>query len=203
MKNCGKVNKDGVGDGFQRNLEYMKVKKMKRRKVRLNKRSIMVNNLPQVARRRLRNEKFFPSFTARNTFCKSRFRPEYSTRINGIPYSVRYQIVNNYQIYFPLFLIQIFSEKSVLSKIIDGRETEISEYPWMVSLQLSGNHFCGGALISNSYVITAAHCMEFGNVSDFLSRLTVSLGDHDITDTSETRNFVRHVDQVSYESQTV
>ena len=90
-----------------------------------------------------------------------------------------------------------FSEKSVLSKIIDGRETEISEYPWMVSLQLSGNHFCGGALISNSWVITAAHCMEFGNVSDFLSRLTVSLGDHDITDSTETKNVVRHVDQVS------
>ena len=112
-----------------------------------------------------------------------------------------WSIVNlwlNFKIILHFFLSNFPSEKSVLSKIIDGRETEISEYPWMVSLQLSGNHFCGGALISNSYVITAAHCMEFGNVSDFLSRLTVSLGDHDITDTSETRNVVRHVDQVSY-----
>ena len=71
-----------------------------------------------------------------------------------------------------------------------------SEYPWMVSLQLSGNHFCGGSLISNLWILTAAHCMEFGNVRDFLSRLTISLSDHDITDTTDTVNLNRHVKEV-------
>lgn len=35
--------------------------------------------------------------------------------------------------------------------------------PWMVSLQSAGgSHFCGGTLIANNRVLTAAHCVEGG-----------------------------------------
>ena len=36
----------------------------------------------------MRSETFFPSFSARSTFCKSKFRQDEST-INGIPYNIR------------------------------------------------------------------------------------------------------------------
>ena len=78
MSNCGKANKNGANgfqritnNEFQRNakMDLVKVKKIKKRKKfrKIQRRSIPTN-LPQVARKKLRNEKFFPSFTARYHF---------------------------------------------------------------------------------------------------------------------------------------
>lgn len=101
-------------------MEYVSKRKKKikkRKKSRIQRRSPNIIPWEEVARKKMRSETFFPSFSARNTFCKSKFRQDEST-INGIPYNIR--------------------DKSILLKIIDGTETEVSEYPWMASLQLSG-----------------------------------------------------------------
>ena len=37
------------------------------------------------------------------------------------------------------------------------------------------------SLITSDVVLTAAHCMEFGAERNFLQRIVVKLGDHDIT----------------------
>lgn len=44
-------------------------------------------------------------------------------------------------------------------RIIGGKETSIESYPWQVSLQSDGSHFCGGVLFNEKIVITAAHCL--------------------------------------------
>uniref|UniRef100_A0A7N5JUX8 Chymotrypsinogen B n=1 Tax=Ailuropoda melanoleuca TaxID=9646 RepID=A0A7N5JUX8_AILME len=50
-------------------------------------------------------------------------------------------------------------ELSGLSRIINGEDAVSSSWPWQVSLQTgSGFHFCGGSLISQHWVVTAAHC---------------------------------------------
>jgi len=48
------------------------------------------------------------------------------------------------------------------NRIINGVEVDPpGKYPWMVSLQSSyGNHFCGGVLIDQQWVLTAAHCLQ-------------------------------------------
>lgn len=48
--------------------------------------------------------------------------------------------------------------------------------------------------------MTAAHCLEFGNVPDFLQRLTVSIGDHDLSVTSETKSYLRHAKKIVFPS---
>ncbi|XP_018020146.1 uncharacterized protein LOC108676568 [Hyalella azteca] len=46
-------------------------------------------------------------------------------------------------------------------KIVGGDVTKISEFPWMVGLASSKTNFvfCGGSLITDRHVITAAHCV--------------------------------------------
>uniref|UniRef100_A0A4W3KHV2 chymotrypsin n=1 Tax=Callorhinchus milii TaxID=7868 RepID=A0A4W3KHV2_CALMI len=45
------------------------------------------------------------------------------------------------------------------SRIVNGEEAVPGSWPWQVSFQdYSGWHFCGGSLINENWVVTAAHC---------------------------------------------
>merc|ERR1711953_381858 len=48
------------------------------------------------------------------------------------------------------------------SKIIGGSEAPKHEFPWQISLRNLGSHICGGSIINENQVITAAHCVEGG-----------------------------------------
>uniref|UniRef100_A0A671SII9 Complement factor D-like n=1 Tax=Sinocyclocheilus anshuiensis TaxID=1608454 RepID=A0A671SII9_9TELE len=45
-----------------------------------------------------------------------------------------------------------------LTFTVNGREAKPHSRPYMVSIQISGQHDCGGFLISDQWVLTAAHC---------------------------------------------
>ncbi|MGB0846255.1 MAG: trypsin-like serine protease [Thiolinea sp.] len=49
---------------------------------------------------------------------------------------------------------------ALTTRIIGGTEAQSGSYPWMVSLQGRGQHFCGASMVARDWVLTAAHCVE-------------------------------------------
>lgn len=43
-------------------------------------------------------------------------------------------------------------------RVVGGTAVDISLAPFIASLQQYSQHFCGGAIVSATYVVTAAHC---------------------------------------------
>ncbi|XP_009468730.1 PREDICTED: chymotrypsin-like protease CTRL-1 [Nipponia nippon] len=65
-------------------------------------------------------------------------------------------------------------------RIINGQNAVAGSWPWQVSLQTRfGSHFCGGSLINENWVVTAAHC-EFNPYSH-----VVVLGEYDLSSNRE------------------
>ncbi|KAJ8918100.1 hypothetical protein NQ315_011557 [Exocentrus adspersus] len=48
----------------------------------------------------------------------------------------------------------------VLPRVIGGEEVTPNSRPFQVALIIDGSHFCGGSLISRTFILTAAHCIE-------------------------------------------
>ncbi|XP_027626419.1 chymotrypsin-like elastase family member 2A [Tupaia chinensis] len=51
-----------------------------------------------------------------------------------------------------------------LSRVVGGEDASPNSWPWQVSLQYSSSgtwrHTCGGSLVANNWVLTAAHCIS-------------------------------------------
>ncbi|XP_058616102.1 granzyme B(G,H)-like [Onychostoma macrolepis] len=63
--------------------------------------------------------------------------------------------------------------------IVNGQEATPHSRPYMVSLQEDKEHVCGGFLISDEFVLTAAHCR------DKKKKLTVVVGAHNLKNENE------------------
>lgn len=68
-----------------------------------------------------------------------------------------------------------------VERIVGGVNVPNDERPWMTSIQYDNGHFCGGSLISDHWVLTAAHCVEDITGSN-INQLTVRA---DFTDLSK------------------
>ncbi|RXN38744.1 granzyme B(G,H)-like protein [Labeo rohita] len=63
--------------------------------------------------------------------------------------------------------------------IVNGKEAKPHSRPYMVSVQVKEQHICGGFLISDRFIMTAAHCRKKAQ------GLTVVLGAHNLQNKNE------------------
>ncbi|XP_054158144.1 venom peptide isomerase heavy chain-like [Oppia nitens] len=94
--------------------------------------------------------------------------------------------------------------KFLETKIVGGGVVNINNYPWQVSLQRRTTygfyHFCGASLIHPQYILTAAHCLQWGVRHsrlrpDARERLRVLAGVESASDVSKGL-FMRVVDAI-------
>ena len=52
------------------------------------------------------------------------------------------------------------------ARIVNGVITTPGSYPWTVGIQFGDKLYCGGSIISNRFIVTAAHCVK-GYKPDF------------------------------------
>ncbi|KAJ8954472.1 hypothetical protein NQ314_007078 [Rhamnusium bicolor] len=59
--------------------------------------------------------------------------------------------------------VNISKMNEIGARIIGGKEADPNSVPYMAAVLVNGNVFCGGSLITRSWVLTAAHCTEEGS----------------------------------------
>jgi len=77
------------------------------------------------------------------------------------------------------------AQRSIRStRIVGGQEAEVNEWPWMAAVMIlseTSNVFCGGSIISDEWILTAAHCFKDKNAAD----MQVLLAEHNVKDNEQ------------------
>ncbi|XP_055626194.1 chymotrypsin-1-like [Toxorhynchites rutilus septentrionalis] len=78
-----------------------------------------------------------------------------SVSVEGIAICLMFTLVVN----ITAQLVQL--DDNYVNRVVGGHEAANGSAPHQVSLQLKGfGHICGGAIISNRWILTAAHCVD-------------------------------------------
>ncbi|XP_049708753.1 serine protease 48 [Elephas maximus indicus] len=55
--------------------------------------------------------------------------------------------------------ISVCGRPTYRSRIVGGQDAVEGHWPWQVSLRFGQTHICGGSLIAEKWILTAAHCL--------------------------------------------
>ncbi|MGO2341292.1 S1 family peptidase [Vibrio litoralis] len=74
---------------------------------------------------------------------------------------------------------EVMANTAITPYIINGNTTSTTSYPYMGMLITDVSRFCGGTLLNEQYVLTAAHCLYTDNPSKF-KNLAVAFNVNDV-----------------------
>ncbi|XP_023554855.1 coagulation factor IX isoform X2 [Octodon degus] len=82
-----------------------------------------------------------------------------------------------------------------LTRVVGGENAKPGQFPWQVLLKSDTEAFCGGSIINEKWVVTAAHCIHPG------IKIEVVAGEYNIEkkeDTEQRRNVIQIIPHHSY-----
>lgn len=76
-----------------------------------------------------------------------------------------------------LILVACLASLAASQRIVGGEEAEPHEFPWQISLRRASDnfHFCGGSVLDENTVVTAAHCTVIWDSPD---EVVIVAGEH-------------------------
>ncbi|XP_058514595.1 coagulation factor IX isoform X2 [Ochotona princeps] len=81
------------------------------------------------------------------------------------------------------------------TRVVGGENAKPGQFPWQVLLNGKIEAFCGGSIVNEKWIVTAAHCVEPGD------NITVVAGEYNIQEsenTEQTRNVIRIIPHHNY-----
>ncbi|CAH2248074.1 serine protease 56 [Pelobates cultripes] len=72
----------------------------------------------------------------------------------------------------------IRNSTEISGRIVGGSATSQESWPWLVNIRLNGELMCGGVLLGDVWVLTAAHCFA-GDINEL--HWTVVIGQYDLS----------------------
>lgn len=113
-------------------------------------------------------------------------------------------MIKNFNFLFQLILI-LFSSNVDGEDVIGGSPIAIGQVPWQVSIETGGpgnwHHHCGGVIIDDEYILTAAHCTYSApGVPYFPSQMRIRVGTQSINGGGVIRNVTEIIHYNCYQS---
>lgn len=92
-----------------------------------------------------------------------------------------------------MFVFVVYPPDAASMRIVGGEDAKVGDAPYQCSLQLSSINFhtCGCSIISDQYILTAAHCVRGRNANE----LDILVGTNDLDNGGtyyKAESFVRH-----------
>ena len=77
---------------------------------------------------------------------------------SSIPLAMK---IKKYELYFrtPKPQVTLYDQMKAFFYIVHGNEAVMHEFPFMAALMNRNRQFCGGSLIDDNHILTAAHCV--------------------------------------------
>ena len=89
---------------------------------------------------------------------------------------------------FTLLILFSFSNAiNIVPYISNGDEARITEFPYLVSIQRNGGHVCGGSLLSERWILSAARCLENRPYNELTAQYGTSEIDTRVTGVNKAR----------------
>ena len=84
-----------------------------------------------------------------------------------------------------VLLLPVFTCGQTNPSIVGGSYIDIKEVPYQISMKVDGVHHCGGTILSDRWILTAAHCLKYYTPIINATRITIHAGTTNQTDTTQ------------------